>query len=159
MALKRFSHKIFFFLYVAEDEKLCKKVLYLMSKFPLHQKLWDFKDADNSSLHTYCFAMCWFFLPLILQFFWPYKELNYCFGSMKWTYHYKKKPRCGLNINFSDAHGPIEIFLVLLAAWRNCSKRIWIVSQNLQNHDVGSLYCMNIFEVKCKFLGYGNILR
>ena len=25
-----------------------KNVLYLMPKFPLHQKLWVFKDADNS---------------------------------------------------------------------------------------------------------------
>ena len=46
---------ILFFWYVVEDEKLCQNVLYLMPKFPLHQKLWALKDAYNSPLDTYLF--------------------------------------------------------------------------------------------------------
>ena len=61
--LKGFSHKKKIFWYGVEDAKVMQKVLYSMSNFSLHQRLWAFKDPDNSPLHTCCFAVHWFFFP------------------------------------------------------------------------------------------------
>ena len=137
-----------------EDEKLCKKVLYLMSKFPLHQKLWAFKDPDNSPLHTLLLCDALIFLPLILQRFIPYKERNQCFGSMKWTGHYKEKPRCGFECKQTKRTGnEIESEW----AYRNLSSFIGCSAELFKNKSesffktckmtmVEAFYCMNILK-------------
>ena len=50
-----------------------------MSKFPLHQKLWAFKDPDFSPLHTNCSTMHWFFCRWFFSSI-INKELKYCFA-------------------------------------------------------------------------------
>ena len=114
--LKEFSDNYFFDI-IVQDEKLWKKVLYLMSKFPMHQKVMSLLNIQIIHLCTLTALQCTDFFSADSSVFWPFIEsLQNCF---------KTELNCK-NVSFLDNRNILRLFINIFGTFLGSQKSFFM---------------------------------